>query len=90
MAGTQVRESGPGRLASGQRLQLPGENGVVVADAVVPRPGGVDLYVTDDAARCGNLALAVSQVVSGFSYPARTELWSLTRLCRDQVVWTCM
>ena len=50
MAGTQVRESGPERLASGQRLQLPGENGVVVADAVVPRSNGVDLYVTDDAA----------------------------------------
>ena len=36
-------------FASGQRLQLPGELGVVVADAVVPRSNGVDLYVTDDA-----------------------------------------
>lgn len=45
-----MQGSGVDRLVSGQRLQLPGENGVVVADAVVPRPGGVDLYVTDDAA----------------------------------------
>lgn len=49
MAGAQT-EADAARLVSGQRLQLPGEAGVVVADAVVPRAGGVDLYVTDEAA----------------------------------------
>ena len=49
MAGAKT-EADADRLVSGQRLQLPGETGVVVADAVVPRAGGVDLYVTDDAA----------------------------------------
>ena len=50
MTGAPVQGSGLDRLVRGQRLVLPGESGVVVADAVVPRPGGVDLYVTDDAA----------------------------------------
>ena len=49
MAEPQVQGSRPDQLVSGQRLQLPGEPGVVVADAVVPRSNGVDLYVTDDA-----------------------------------------
>ena len=49
MAEPQVQGSLPDQLVSGQRLQLPDETGVVVADAVVPRSNGVDLYVTDDA-----------------------------------------
>ena len=49
MPGPQAQGSRPDQLVSGQRLQLPGETGVVVADAVVPRSTGVDLYVTDEA-----------------------------------------
>ena len=49
MAGPQVQGSRPDQLVRGQRLQLPGETGVVVSDAVVPRSNGVDLYVTDEA-----------------------------------------
>ena len=35
-------------LVSGQRVQLPGETGVVVVDGVATQPNGVVLYVKDD------------------------------------------
>lgn len=41
------------RLAKGQRIQLPGEVGIVVIDAVVREADGVDLYVTDKALSSG-------------------------------------
>ena len=36
-------------LARGQRVRLPGETGVVVVRGVMPRDGGVDLFVAEDA-----------------------------------------
>ncbi len=35
-------------LVSGQRVQLPGENGIVIVDGVMQRPGGVVVYVRAD------------------------------------------
>ena len=36
-------------LQAGQRVRLPGETGVVVVRGVMPRAGGVDLFVAKDA-----------------------------------------
>ena len=49
MTAAQTREPAAAPLASGQRLRLPGEPGIVIADLVNLRSdGGADLYVKDD------------------------------------------
>ena len=72
MAEVRIQETGSDQLVSGQRLQLPEETGVVVADAVVPRSNGVDLYVTDDASsgkvRKVSLTSAQAQLVKVVTY----------------------
>ena len=51
MTAVQAQDAASVALASGQRLRLPGESGVVIADLVNLRSdGGADLYVKDDEA----------------------------------------
>ena len=52
------------RLVDGQWLQLPGEQGIVVAHVVVPQLHGVDIYVADEAtsAEVRKVSLTTEQV----------------------------
>ena len=45
-----MQGSGPDQLVSGQRLQLPGEAGIVVVRGIEPRSDGLDIFVAKDAA----------------------------------------
>ena len=47
---TALRDQGSAapQFASGQRLRLPGEAGIVVVDLVAYQPHGLDLYVKDE------------------------------------------
>ena len=48
MTSAQTQDTANAPLASGQRLRLPGESRIVVADHVAHRPDGLVLYVQDD------------------------------------------
>ena len=54
-----------GALVRGQRIRLPGEAGIVVVRAIVPRPDGFELFVAGDADSSDARSVSVTAAQAG-------------------------